>query len=71
MFRTERQRQLSHLVTDLKYMICEKCDNVIPDLTDVEMEYIYAALASNLLNCVSRWTYENLEEVNKNENSYS
>jgi hypothetical protein len=48
-------------------MICEKCDNVIPDLTDVEMEYVYAALASNLLNCVSRWTYEDLEEVNKNE----
>lgn len=67
MFRTERQRQLSHLVADLKCMICEKCDNVIPDLTDVEMEYVYAALASNLLNCVSRWTYEDLEEVNKNE----
>ena len=68
MFRTERQRQLSHFVVELKYNIAEKCDNVTPDLTDAEIEYVYAALASNLLNCVSRWTYEDLEEVNKNEN---
>ena len=62
MFRTERQRQLSRFIAELKYDIAEKCDNVIPDLTDVEMEYVYAALASNLLNCVSRWTYEDLNE---------
>lgn len=56
MFRTERQRELSHLVAELKYMISEKCDNV----TDKEIEYIYSALAANLMNDVVRWTYEDL-----------
>lgn len=54
MFRTERQRELSHLVSELKYMISEKCDCV----TDKEIEYIYSALATNLMNDVTRWTYE-------------
>lgn len=58
MFRTERQRELSHLVAELKYMISEKCDCV----TDKEIEYIYSALATNLINDVAKWTYEDLEE---------
>ena len=62
MFRTERQRQLSHFIAELKYGIVEKCDNVTPELTDAEMEYVYAALASNLMNNVTRWTYEDLGE---------
>lgn len=60
MFRTERQRELSHLVAELKYMISEKCDGV----TDKEIEYIYSTLAARLINEVSRWTYEDLEEKN-------
>ena len=66
MFRTERQRQLSNLVIEVKNNLTEKiCE--FPDLTNAEIEYVYAALASNLLNCVSRWTYEDLEEANKDE----
>jgi len=59
MFRIEKQRELSHLVAKLKYMISEKCDCV----TDKELEYIYSALAANLMDDVFRWTYEDLEEV--------
>ena len=66
MFRTERQRQLSNFVVEIKNNLVEKIYE-FPDLTEAEIEYVYAALASNLLNCVSRWTYEDLEEVNKNE----
>jgi len=58
MFRTERQRELSHLVAELKYMISEKCD----DVTDKEIEYIYSALAANLMNDVVRWNYEDVEK---------
>ena len=58
MFRTERQRELSHLVAELRCMISEKCDSV----TDKEIEYIYSALAARLINDVARWTYEDLEE---------
>ena len=61
MFRTERQRELSHFVAELKYNITEKCEN-FPNLTDAEIEYVYSALASYLLNCVSKWTYEDLGE---------
>lgn len=61
MFRTERQRELSHFVVELKSNLTEKIYN-FPDLTDAEIEYVYFALASNLLNCVARWTYEDLEE---------
>lgn len=61
MFRTERQRQLSNFVIEIKNNLTEKiCE--FPDLTDAEMEYVYSALASILLNCVSRWTYEDLGE---------
>lgn len=72
MFRTERQRQLSNFVVELKNNLTEKIYN-FPDLTDAEIEYIYSALASNLLNCVSRWTYEDLaeERKNKDEDFYS
>ena len=66
MFRTERQRQLSNFVIEIKNNLAEKiCE--FPDLTNAEIEYVYATLASNLLNCVSRWTFEDLEEVDKNE----
>lgn len=68
---TERQIQLSHFIIELKNNIAEKCDNVTPELTDAEIEYVYAALASSLINNVTRWTYEDLEEVNKNENCSS
>jgi hypothetical protein len=61
MFRTERQRELSHFVAELKYNITEKCEN----LTDAEIEYVYATLASFLLNDVSKWTYEDLGEEQK------
>lgn len=61
MFRTERQRQLSNFVIEIKNDLVGKiCE--FPDLTDAEIEYVYSALASNLLNCVSRWTYEDLGE---------
>ena len=60
MFRTERQRELSHFVAKLKYDITEKCEN-FPNLTDAEIEYVYATLASFLLNDVAKWTYEDLK----------
>jgi len=61
MFRTERQRELSKLVIEIKNNLTEKiCE--FPDLTDAEIEYVYSALASHLLNCVSKWTYEDLGE---------
>jgi hypothetical protein len=60
MFRTERQRKLSHFVAELKYDITEKCEN-FPDLTDAEIEYVYATLASFLLNDVAKWTCEDLK----------
>lgn len=59
MFRTERQRQLSHFVAELRNLVSEKCYNY-PDLTDTEIEYVYAALASHLMNEVSKWTYEDV-----------
>ena len=65
MFRTERQRKLSHFVAELKYDITGKCEN-FPDLTDAEIEYVYTALANFLLNDVAKWTYEDLEG-DKNE----
>lgn len=65
MFRTERQRELSHFVAELKCMITEKCMDYV---TDEEIEYIYSALAANLMNDVVRWTYEDLKEINKDEN---
>jgi hypothetical protein len=61
MFRTERQRELSHFVAELKYNITEKCEN-FPNLTDAEIEYVYATLASFLLNDVARWTCADLGE---------
>ena len=60
MFRTERQRKLFHFVAELKYDITEKCEN-FPDLTDAEIEYVYATLASFLLNDVAKWTCEDLK----------
>lgn len=66
MFRTERQRQLSNLVIEIKNDLTTKiCE--FPNLTDAEIEYVYSALASNLLNCVSRWTYEDLQENKEDE----
>lgn len=59
MFRTERQRELSHFVAELKYIITEKC---MVRITDEEIEYVYSALAASLINEVSRWTYEDLGE---------
>lgn len=59
MFRTERQRELSHFVAELKCIITEKC---LTEITDEEIEYVYSALAANLINEVSRWTYEDLGE---------
>lgn len=59
MFRTERQRELSHFVAELKCIITEKCMDYV---TDEEIEYIYSALAANLMNDVVRWTYEDLEK---------
>ena len=64
MFRTERQRELSNFVVELKNDLVGKIWEV-PDLTDAEIEYIYSALASNLLNCVTKWTYEDLGEEEK------
>lgn len=61
MFRTERQRQLSHFVAELRNLISDKCYNY-PGLTDAEMEYVYATLASHLMVDVSKWTYEDLRE---------
>ena len=55
MFRTERQRELSHFVAELKCIITERC---IPEITDEEIEYVYSALAASLINEVSRWPYE-------------
>ena len=65
MFRTERQRELSHFVAELKCIITEKCMDYV---TDEEIEYIYSALAANLMNDVVRWTYEDLKEINKDKN---
>lgn len=61
MFRTERQRQLSHFVAELQYLIDEKCDN-FPDLSNAEIEYVYATLASHLMTEVSKWTSDDLDE---------
>ena len=63
MFHTERQRQLSHFVAELKYIIAEKC---LHEVSDEEIEYVYSALATSLINEVSRWTFEDL---NKKENA--
>jgi hypothetical protein len=60
MFRTERQRKLSHFVAELKCNITEKCEN-FPELSDAEIEYVYATLANFLLNDVAKWTYEDLK----------
>ena len=60
MFRTERQRELSHFVAELKYDIAEKCVN-FSDISDAEIEYVYASLANFLLNDVAKWTYEDLK----------
>lgn len=61
MFRTERQRELSHFVAELKCIIAEKC---LSEITDKEIEYVYSALAASLINEVSRWTYEDLNKEN-------
>ena len=37
MFRTERQRELSHFVAELKCIIAERC---IPEITDEEINNI-------------------------------
>ena len=67
MFRTEKQRQLSHFVAELRNLISDKCYNY-PDLTDAEIEYVYAALASYLMIDVSKWTFDDLNEK-ENENN--
>lgn len=59
MFRTERQKELSHFVAELKCIIAGRC---IPEITDEEIEYVYSALAASLMNEVSRWTYEDLNK---------
>lgn len=59
MFRTERQRELSHFVTELKCIIATKC---LSEITDEEIKYVYSALAANLINEVSRWTYKDLNK---------
>ena len=64
MFRTERQRELSHFVAELKCDITEKCVK-FTDLTNAEIEYVYATLASFLLNDVAKWTYEDLSNEEK------
>lgn len=61
MFRTERQRQLSHFVTELQYLVAEKCYN-FSDLSNAEIEYVYTALASHLMTEVSNWTFDDLNE---------
>ena len=61
MFRTERQRELSNFVIEIRNNLTEKiCE--FPDITDAEIEYVYSALASSLMNCVANWTYEDLKE---------
>jgi len=61
MFRTERQRELSNFVIEIRNNLTEKiCE--FPDITEAEIEYVYSALASNLMNCVANWTYEDLKE---------
>ena len=64
MFKTERQKQLSHFVAELRNLISDKCYNY-PDLTDAEIEYVYAALASHLMIEVSKWTFDDLNEKEK------
>lgn len=68
MFRTERQRQLSHFVAELRNLISDKCYNY-PNLTDAEIEYVYTALASHLMVEVSKWTFDDLneKEIKNNE----
>ena len=61
MFRTERQRELSHFVADLKDIITEKC---LFGITDEEIKYVYSALAANLISEVSKMTYEDLNKNN-------
>ena len=59
MFRTERQRELSHFVAELKCIVEEEC---LSKITNKEIKYVYSALAANLMKEVSRWTYEDLQE---------
>lgn len=59
MFRTERQRQLSHFVAELQYLVAEKCYQY-PNLSNAEIEYVYATLASYLMTNVSEWTSNDL-----------
>jgi len=68
MFRTERQRQLSHFVAELRNLISDKCYNY-PNLTDAEIEYVYTALTSHLMVEVSKWTFDDLneKEIKNNE----
>lgn len=61
MFRTERQRELSHFVAELKDIIVEKCTFGI---TNEEIKYIYSTLAANLISEVSKLTYEDLNKNN-------
>lgn len=67
MFKTERQKQLSHFVAELRNLVSDKCYNY-PDLTDAEIEYVYAALASHLMIEVSKWTFDNLNEKESKDN---
>ena len=67
MFKTERQKQLSHFVAELRNLISDKCYNY-PNLTDAEIEYVYAALASHLMIEVSKWTFDDLNEKESKDN---
>lgn len=61
MFRTERQKQLSHFVAELWNLVFDKCRNY-PNLTHAEMEYVYTALVSHLMTEVRNWTYGDLRK---------
>ena len=61
MFRTERQRELSHFVAELKDIVTEKC---LFGITNEETKYVYSALAANLISEVSKMTYEDLNKNN-------
>lgn len=67
MFKTEKQKQLSHFVAELRNLVSDKCYNY-PDLTDAEIEYVYAALASHLMIEVSKWTFDDLNEKESKDN---
>lgn len=67
MFKTERQKQLSHFVAELRNLVSDKCYNY-PDLTDAEIEYVYATLASHLMVEVSKWTFDDLNEKESKDN---